>query len=92
MSDRFIVTTAKSAQANGVAPIYVETEDGRKAAAIWGKGDERYARAYLFAAAPELLSALKDILAYGVDSWDATKHLDAVSRARDAIAAAEDTP
>lgn len=87
MSEKFIVTQAASATANGTVPVYVETEDGRKAAAVWGKGDERYARAYLFAAAPELLAALKIARGYVVNTIHLKADIKAIDRA---IFAAED--
>lgn len=67
---KFIVTHAKSATANGTVPVYVETEDGVKVAAIWGKGEDRYDRAYLFAASPELLKAAKGYLSLIMSDYE----------------------
>lgn len=46
---------------------YIEDEDGNTVATIWGDGKAVHGTAKLFAAAPDLLAALKELAAtYGI--------------------------
>ena len=45
------------------AHIYLVDSTERKIASLWGRPDEKIANARLFAAAPELLEALEELLA-----------------------------
>lgn len=45
------------ATTNGACHLYIVDANGRKIAAVWGKGGEKEATAILLAAAPDLLAA-----------------------------------
>ncbi|TPL40649.1 hypothetical protein [Mesorhizobium sp. B2-4-6] len=55
----YAVLASKSGGGNGLPNLYVTDAGGRKIAAIWGGADERYATAYLLAAGPALVEALR---------------------------------
>lgn len=53
--------TSKAGGGNGLPNIYIAAPDDKKLAAIWGGADQRFATAYLLAAAPALHQALEAI-------------------------------
>lgn len=55
------VVTSKAGGGNGLPNIYVAAPDDKKLAAVWGGADQRFATAYLLAAAPALFQALDAI-------------------------------
>ncbi len=61
MTDKplLMVTASKTVSSNGVGHVYVETEDGKKIAAVWGTAEEKLKHAYLFSAAPQLYEYLE---------------------------------
>jgi hypothetical protein len=55
------VVTSKAGGGNGLPNIYIAASDDKKLAAVWGGADQRFATAYLLAAAPALFQALDAI-------------------------------
>lgn len=85
--------TSRTFDAKGVFNAYLLDANGRKIAAIWGRGEEKIATVHLLAAAPELLAALKEVVGAFVNPHDGGEFEDgevpAIDRARAAIAKAE---
>lgn len=48
--------------ANGMFHAYIIDANGRKIAAVWGKGDEKAATAHLMGAAPAMFKAAEALL------------------------------
>lgn len=55
------VVMSKAGGGNGLPNIYVAAPDDKKLAAVWGGAEQRFATAYLLAAAPMLFQALDAI-------------------------------
>ncbi|MDO8534111.1 MAG: hypothetical protein Q7S17_05140 [Xanthobacteraceae bacterium] len=56
------VVEAKTLDNSGQWHIYLAAPDGRKIAALWGNQTEKIANAHLYAAAPNMLAALRLVI------------------------------
>lgn len=81
------LVSASQVDGRGDFHLYVADANGRKIAAIWTRGEEKLATGYLMEAAPDMLAALKKIIAEVAQSPDI--RLGSLFEADAAIAKAE---
>lgn len=63
-------TTARQGEPLGSGHVYVVMEGGKKLASVWGSPALKEKAADLFAAAPELLKLLQEVLEWNEDDSD----------------------
>lgn len=64
------IVHAKTGTANGIVPVYLSDQTGRKLCAVWGNEEQRYANATLWANSPDMYELLKDISTFYQNTSD----------------------